>query len=365
MRIIEDVKLDFNDVLIIPQRATHDTEIKSREEISLERTFSFPYSKNSWTGVPIIASNMDTVGTFGAAEILSKYKMLTSIHKFYGSADWEEAVKSTWYSPEYVIPTFGIKDTDYDKLLGVHAIHKANSKLQKWVCIDVPNGYTQPFIDFIIKVRSQYPDLRIIAGNVCTPNMAEQVIQAGADIVKVGIGGGQQCRTRVVTGIGYPQLSSNMECADAVKGLGGWIISDGGCSNSGDVAKALASSDGFVMLGSMLAAHQENTDKENLVENYSGEYVDSISVKVYGMSSNTAMEKHYGGKATYKASEGATSLIEYRGKIEDTINEILGGLRSTLTYVGATRLKHLNKRATFIKVNRTHNDAYAHLKIGN
>jgi GMP reductase len=360
LRIIEEIKLDYSDVLIVPQRADIKASVKSRSEVSLEREFKFLYSRKTWKGIPIIAANMDTVGTFTAAQVLSENKMLTCIHKFYSIPQWEETIQDEWYDPAFVIPTFGIRDDDFEKMNAVYNTHKMLNKPQEWLCLDVPNGYTETFVDVVKKCRALYPELTIIAGNVATPNMAEQLVIAGADLVKVGIGPGGQCRTRVVTGVGYPQLSANMECSDAVKGLGGWIVADGGCSNSGDIAKALASSDGFVMIGSMLSAHTENTSIDNLVSRN-----DKMYAIVYGMSSETAMKTHYGEVAKYKSSEGATTEVPYRGKLQDTLDQIFGGLRSTLTYIGTTNLKHLNKRTTFIRVNQLHSGSYDKYKVGN
>ena len=357
MRIVEDVKLDYSDVLIMPQRADRRTSVTSRSEVNLEREFKFVHSGKTWKGVPIIGANMDTVGTFTASQVLSKNKMLTCIHKFYSTEKWEEIIQEEWYDPAFVVPTFGIRDDDLDKMNAVYHTHKLLNKPQEWLCLDVPNGYTETFVDVVHRCRDMYPELTIIAGNVATPNMAEQLVIAGADVVKVGIGQGAGCATRTVTGVGYPMLSGNIECSDSVKGLGGWIVADGGCSSSGDVAKALASSDGFVMLGSMLSGHTENTDE--IIEENGKKFA-----LFYGMSSETAMKKHYGIVANYKSSEGSTNKVPFKGDIQNTINQILGGIRSTMTYIGATNLKHLNKRTTMIRVNRVHDNTLINYRVG-
>ncbi len=386
MLIIEDTKLDYSDVLIVPQRADKSTSITSRRDVNITREFTFPHAKVNWKGVPIISANMDTVSTFNASYVMAERMMLTAIHKFYTVDDWKVSLKLPTHNPTYIIPTFGIREEDKQKMKDVFQAHRECGKEQMWLCLDVPNGYTETFLDAIKEARTLFPKLIIIAGNVATPNMAEAIIMAGADIVKVGIGPGNNCETRKVTGIGYPMLSCNIECSNAVKGLGGWIIADGGCSTSGDIVKALASSDGFVMVGSMLGAHDENTSFENIVweetkaftgnSNASDVYKvitgntssdTTIKVpkfaKVYGMSSTTAMEKHYGEIPKYKTSEGSTSLVPYRGPLVNTLDQITGGLNSALTYVGATQLKHLNKRTTFIKVNRQHGGTYEQFKV--
>jgi len=219
------------------------------------------------------------------------------------------------------------------------------------VCIDVANGYTQAFVDFVKKFRDKYPSVTLIAGNVVTPEMTEELILSGVDIVKVGIGPGSVCTTRKMTGIGYPQLSAVIECADAAHGLQGHIIADGGCTVPGDVVKAFAAGADFVMLGGMLAGHKEG-----------GASVFGTN-RFYGMSSDTAMDLHNGGVANYRASEGKTVEIPYRGEVSRTLQEILGGLRSACTYVGASELKHLSKRTTFVRVTQQLNNSLSAYEI--
>lgn len=344
MRIEYDIKLGFKDVMIRPKRST----LKSRSEVSLDREFKFLHSPLSWTGIPIMAANMDTVGTFEMARALSEKKLFTAIHKHYSIADWNVFASNLPEGIEnYIAVSTGISKKDSEHLA---AIFKFNPYL-KFICIDVANGYSEYFADFVKQTRQQYPDKVIIAGNVVTGEMVEELLLSGADIVKVGIGPGSVCTTRVKTGVGYPQLSAIIECADAAHGLGGQIISDGGCTIPGDIAKAFGAGADFVMLGGMLAGHTES----------GGEIIEKNGVpyrKFYGMSSATAMEKHVGGVADYRASEGKTVEVPYRGDVENTLQDILGGLRSTCTYVGAQRLKELTKRTTFIRVNEQENRVY-------
>ncbi|WMI64650.1 GMP reductase [Aestuariibaculum sp. YM273] len=344
MRIEYDIKLGFKDVMIRPKRST----LKSRSEVSLEREFKFLHSPLEWTGIPIMAANMDTVGTFEMAKALSEKQLFTAIHKHYSISDWNVFSSN---SPEnienYIAVSTGISQQDSEKLA---SIFKFNPYL-KFICIDVANGYSEHFAEFVKKTREQYPDKVIIAGNVVTGEMVEELLLSGADIVKVGIGPGSVCTTRIKTGVGYPQLSAIIECADAAHGLGGQIISDGGCTIPGDIAKAFGAGADFVMLGGMLAGHTESGGE--LIEKNGKPYR-----KFYGMSSSTAMEKHVGGVAEYRASEGKTVEVPYRGDVENTVQDILGGLRSTCTYVGAQRLKELTKRTTFIRVNEQENRVY-------
>ncbi|PLX91972.1 MAG: GMP reductase [Desulfuromonas sp.] len=345
MRIETDLKLGFKDVLIRPKRST----LKSRAQVNLDRTYTFLHSGKQWTGVPVIAANMDTVGTFQLAEVLAEHKMLTAIHKHYSVDEWNAFLKGKdddIYSR--IMVSTGTSQEDFGKL---KSIFTSNPKLE-FICIDVANGYAEAFVEFVRRVRDNHPEKTIVAGNVVTGEMVEELLISGADIVKVGIGPGSVCTTRVKTGVGYPQLSAVIECADAGHGLGGRIISDGGCICAGDIAKAFGGGADFVMLGGMLAGHDESGGE--LVERNGQQYK-----KFYGMSSATAMEKHAGGVAEYRASEGKTVEVPYRGAVSETVKDILGGVRSACTYVGASALKELTKRTTFIRVQEQENRTYS------
>ena len=344
MRIEYEIKLGFKDVMIRPKRST----LKSRSEVNLERDFKFMHSSHTWEGIPIIAANMDTVGTYEMALALSQKKLITAVHKHYTINDWNVFLANAPSGIEdFIAISTGISRHDSEKLA---SIIEFNPQL-KFICIDVANGYSEHFANFVQNTREKYPDKVIIAGNVVTGEMVEELLLSGADIVKVGIGPGSVCTTRLKTGVGYPQLSAIIECADAAHGLGGQIISDGGCATPGDVAKAFGAGADFVMLGGMFAGHDESGGE--VIERNGKPYR-----KFYGMSSATAMEKHIGAVAEYRASEGKTVEIAYRGKVETTLQDILGGLRSTCTYVGAQRLKELTKRTTFIRVAEQENQVY-------
>jgi GMP reductase len=333
MRIETERKLDFDDVLIRPKRS----RLKSRGDVDVSRTFKLPHAGIEMTGVPIIAANMDTVGTIKMAAALAEHDIFTALHKHYPLDEMQKAHISGAFS----FVTFGIDDINkIDNVLNTLQSNSINK-----ICLDVANGYTESFVDFIRDVRRHHPGKVIMAGNVATPDMTEALILAGADIVKVGIGPGSACMTRAMTGIGYPQLSAVIECADAAHGLGGLICADGGCRMPGDVAKAFAAGADFVMLGGMLAGHTECMSEEQLAGIKKS--ADGL-VEYYGMSSKVAMDKYAGGVAPHRASEGRVVKVEYKGDVKDTVQEILGGLRSACTYVGASKLKELTKRATFV-----------------
>mgnify|MGYP001566774938 CR=1 FL=1 len=374
MRIEEDIKLDYKDVLIRPKRST----LKSRGQVKLERKFKFrnykpdfpEYADIHYEGIPIMASNMDGVGTFEMADKLAEGEMFTCLVKTYSAEELIDYFGGPIERTECVAMSIGTGDSDYNKLLQVKK--EVEHKL-KYVCMDIANGYSDHFAAHVRKVRTEFPDLVIIAGNVVTREMTEELILAGADIVKVGIGPGSVCTTRIQTGVGYPQLSAVIECADAAHGLGGHIIADGGCTCPGDVAKAFAAGADFVMLGGMLAGHNEGGGEiiekfyeTNQLEDLHGERVIERKqfVQFYGMSSESANDKHFGGLKNYRSSEGRTVLVPYRGEVATTVQDILGGVRSTCTYAGAMKLKQLAKCTTFIRCTQTHNSVYESSTIG-
>ncbi len=339
MKLENDIKLDFSDVLIRPKRST----LESRNDVFLKREFKFPHSSQTWNGIPIIASNMDTVGTVNMYNKLNEYDMLTCFHKFLEVNEYPENNNNNY------IVSIGIRDYDYDKLVN---LYKANPEKCNIICVDIANGYISKLVEFCVKVRELIPDCILIAGNVVSREMVEELILNGkVDIVKVGIGSGSVCTTRLQTGVGMPQFSAVVECADAAHGCNGHIISDGGITCPGDAAKAFGAGADFIMLGSILAGHEESGGE---LEEINGE-----NFKVfYGMSSDTAMNKHYGGVNKYRSSEGKTVKVRYKGPVENTINDLLGGIRSTCTYVNAKKLKDLSKCCTFMRVNNQVNNIY-------
>jgi GMP reductase len=350
MRIEEDLKLDFSDVLIRPKRST----LNSRSGVDIVRSFKTHHAGKLLTTVPVMAANMDTVGTFGMARALGAFRCNTALHKHYSIAQMVTFFSETDPAVlEHVWISIGATERDLEKIDALHSAAAAagiRDRVPDKICIDVANGYQEAFVEFVARFRDRFPTNVIMAGNVVTGDLTEQLILSGADVVKVGIGPGSVCTTRKMTGVGYPQLSAVIECADAAHGLGGLICSDGGCTVPGDLAKAIGGGADYVMLGGMFAGHAE----------CEGEIIDGPPkrMKFYGMSSETAMEKWYGGVADYRASEGKTVEVPYRGPVEGTLRDILGGLRSAMTYIGAHSLKEVSKRTTFIRVGRQLNTVF-------
>jgi len=342
MRIEEDIKLDYADVLFRPKRST----LSSRKDVELKRTYKFKYSNHQWSGTPIIAANMDGVGELEIAKHLAKFEIMTCLTKQHGikSIKRNSSIKEIF---PYLALSTGTSDKDYKRL---NEILKEYSFFE-FICIDIANGYSDHFSKFVRSVREKYPTKTIIAGNVVTADMTQELVMSGADIVKVGIGPGSVCTTRIQTGVGYPQLSAVIECADAAHGLGAHIIADGGCTCPGDVAKAFGGGADFVMLGGMFAGHEEGGGKK--IKRNGKQFIE-----FYGSSSDTALDKHYGGLSSYRSSEGKKVQLKFRGKIKDTVLNILGGVRSSCTYVGAPSLKQLSKCTTFIRVNQQYNDTF-------
>ena len=372
MRIENEILLDYSDVLIRPKRST----LGSRKEVNLEREFTFRnkltveqdvlYDDYDWKGVPIMASNMDGVGTFEMADKLAEGKIFTCLVKTYSADDLIEYFnQGLTERSDFVAMSIGIQDADLNKF---EKVYKECKDTLTYVCIDVANGYSQRFVEFVSEFRFRFPNIILIAGNVVTADQTQELILNGADIVKVGIGPGSVCTTRIQTGVGYPQLSAVIECADAAHGLGGHIIADGGCTCPGDVAKAFAGGADFVMLGGMLAGHDQGGG-EVITKTYRTDELDANCtdyvheekhfVQFYGMSSDAANTKHFGGLKDYRSSEGREVLVPYRGDVAATVQDLLGGLRSTCTYAGALRLKHLMRCTTFVRCTQQFNGVYA------
>lgn len=350
MRIINEIKLDFDDVLIQPKRS----ETGSRADVNLYRTFKMLHNKKTLSGIPIIAANLDTVGTLAMAQTLNELGLYACLHKFYKPHEYVDYFKANPINRTFY--TMGISDSDFEKLKYI----KDEVYLDK-ICLDVANGYTKFFVDKVKKVRDMFPHATIMAGNVATPDMTQELIVNGADIVKIGIGPGAFCETRKVTGVGYPQLSAIIETMDVAHEMNSHICSDGGCRTSGDIAKAICAGSDFVMLGNMLSGHDECEGEwlyEQKLEHWNNGLIEprfintdkKRALRVYGMSSKEAMERHYGGVAEHRSPEGKCVEVPYKGPVKGTVNQILGGLRSTCSYVGTNDIKSLSKCTTFIRV---------------
>ncbi len=364
MRIYDDIQLDYCDVLLRPKRSA----LASRSEVIVEREYAFKWCPRTLKGTGVVAANMATTGTFEIAREMQKQHLMSALHKHYSLQDLLAFLKDNqkeFGNNDLLFVSSGVSDADYDKLQ-----HVMQSGLISNICVDVANGYSPYLINYIRKVRKAWPEALIMAGNVVTGDMCEDLILNGADIVKVGIGPGSVCTTRKLTGVGRPQFSTVIECADAAHGVGGMICADGGCTVPGDVCKSLCAGADFVMLGGMLAGHTESGGDMCTKSFQTGEVqmIDDKTCalrieekqykKFYGMSSEYAQDKHYGGMKKYRASEGKVVEIPFRGPIEHTLLAILGGIRSCMTYIGAKRLKDMPKCATFYRVNRQLNTIF-------
>ena len=344
MRINYDAKLNFEDVLLQPKRST----LSSRKDVDMTRNFTFRNSGKQMNFLPIFASNMDGVGTFSMAKVLQEYKMMTVITKTTGIDEWRKAVGGgvRLQSVSVCTGTNVMWDKDAQDWKTMQDVLKSFPDI-KMITVDVANAYHQNMVDFIKKVRDEYPTKIIVAGNVVTPEMTEELIINGADVVKIGIGPGSVCTTRTMTGVGVPQFSAILDCADAANGVDGHIMADGGCVHPGDIAKAFGGGAHMVMIGGMLAGHDES--EQDVVDG---------KVEFYGMSSDRAREKHGKRKDGYRGNEGRLISLPYRGPVQPTVEDILGGVRSACTYIGARRLKDMPKCASFVTTNNVINRVY-------
>jgi len=344
MRINTEPKLNFEDVLLQPKRST----LSSRRDVDMVRKFTFRNSGKVMNFTPIFASNMDGVGTFSMAKVLQEHKMMTVITKTTTLDQWKTAVGNgvRLQSVSVCTGTNRMFDSDAQDYKNMQEVLKSFPDI-KMITVDVANAYHQNMVGFIREIREAYPDKVIVAGNVVTPEMTEELIINGADVVKIGIGPGSVCTTRTMAGVGVPQFSAIVECSDAANGVGGHIMADGGCVYPGDIAKALGGGAHMVMIGGMLAGHDES--EQQVVNN---------KIEFYGMSSDKAREIHGKRKDGYRANEGKLISLPYRGPVVNTLEDILGGVRSACTYIGARRLKDMPKCASFVTTNNVINRTY-------
>ena len=361
MRIIEEEQLDFDDVLIMPRRSS----LNSRSEVNIIKNFDYDKQSDGCceriSGIPVCCANMATIATLNMAKIFAKNGFFCALEKHYDAKQInelyidlvEDAVHSGLPAHEYtqrIFPSIGVKESlaNISTLkfytFGDEHIHGIN--------IDVPNGYVPQLIDRVKAVRDIFPSAFIIAGNVVTPDICQDLINAGANGVKVGIGSGGMCITRLKTGVGRPQFSTIVECADACHQMGAFCISDGGCSKPGDICKAICAGADMVMCGSIFAGAAETNSERKTIDG-------KTYCSFYGMSSKLAQEKHFGGMAKYRASEGREKWIPYTGPLQNTIDDICGSLRSCGTYIGARKIKNFSRQTAFYKVRHQLNTAYA------
>jgi GMP reductase len=357
-KIINETKLDFDDVLIVPQRST----LSSRSEIKLERTFYFYHSPRIWNGIPIICANMSFC-SFNMAKALAKHKMIACLHKYHSVDNLINYFTNNPENIDYTFISIGYKKSDLNHLLEL----KEKLNKQPNICIDVPNGHMDVFVKYCKKVRENFPDSIIIAGNVTnTSSTQELLIYGGVDIVKCGIGGGSACTTRFLTGCGLPQLSCCLENAYVAHGLQngnkklGLVCSDGGHKSVGDVCKALCAGSDFVMLGGFFAGAEECDGEWELGGSYSNVIGSNEKTKgkftYHGMSTHMAQEKFEDSQKSYRASEGTTITVSYKGSIDKVVQELLGGIRSCCCYIGSDSIKHMSRCGQFCIVNQIHSN---------
>ena len=344
MRIKQEIKLNYEDVLLQPKRST----LTSRADVKMTRTFNFINSGKQLEFCPIFASNMDGVGTFSMAKVLQDYKMMTVITKSTSVDTWRKAIGTgvRLQSVSVCTGTNIMWDPDAPDYKTMKQVLTSFPDV-KFITIDVANAYHQHFVDFVKRIRDEYPEKIIIAGNVVSPEMTEELIINGADVVKIGIGPGSVCTTRTMAGVGIPQFSAIVECSDAANGVDGHIMADGGCVHPGDIAKALGGGAHMVMIGGMLAGHDES--EQEIVNG---------NIEFYGMSSDRAREVHGKRKDGYRGNEGRLISLPHRGPVAPTLEDILGGVRSACTYIGARRLKDMAKCASFVTTNNVINRVY-------
>ena len=338
-------KIDFKDVLIVPNKTT----IKSRKEVSLQREFTFK-NNTKWKGVPIISSNMDTVSDVKTFDILRQHDYITCFPKHYNKKWTLDFPKHLELVDNYML-TCGTGDSNnliaLVKKLYTFGIHP------RFICVDVANGYMKQLEDTCVQIKSFFPECILVAGNVVTPDSVYELMsQCGVDIVKIGIGSGAVCTTRLKAGVGYPQLSAMLECKSAAELGGGYLISDGGIVYPCDIAKAFAAGSDFVMCGSILAGHDESPGELVIAE-------DGQKYKTYyGMASETAVKKYNEGKMGYRTAEGKKVLIKLKGPLDTTIEDINGSLRSACSYTDSRNLEEFYNKSKFIEVNTTHNKIF-------
>ncbi len=361
MQIINETQYDFNDVLIKPKRS----ELTSRKDVNLVREFKGRWNKKiKFSTIPLILSNMDSITSTEMCRKMLENNCMVAHNKFITYEEWEELLEENLFKTSLkecrLAYTIGIRKNENGKYVELEQFRKLKNKypdIFKHLIVDVPNGYTETFADFVEMVRKEFKDLFITAGNVCDAPTCQELLNAGCDVIKGGIGSGNCCQTRTKAGVGRPQLSTNIECGDICHQMGGYYISDGGCSIPADVCKALVGNSDIVMLGSYFAGATE-CEGEVVTKfiqpdfNYDGTpIIKEVKYKrFWGMSSKHAMEKHYGKMEKYRASEGREILAPCKGSVQDIINDLLGSIRSMMTYIGAKEIKDVSKRGTFYLV---------------
>ena len=375
MQIINETQLDFSDVLIKPRRSSID----SRSKVDITREYKFKWCPYVIKGTGIMQANMGTIGNFEVSRKMLDKGLFACLHKHHNIdiliKFYKELIKrgdDTW---RRCLLGIGLRDNGIDKLRQINK----ELGIQVGIKFDVPNGYIPQVKDKVIELRKEFPEMFIMVGNVVTGDITEDLILSGADCVAVGIGGGSACRTREKTGCGRPQLSTVIECADAAHQVGGMICSDGGITCPGDICKAFGGGADFIMIGGLFAGTDEAEGEIITKWISTGEY-DRVSYdsgyifkphfeekkfkQFYGMSSTLAQEKFQGGMKNYRASEGVVIEVPYSGSMDSILEDMLGSIRSMMTYIGAKNLKNIPKQCVFYKVNNQRNHIFDSHMVG-
>lgn len=318
--------LTFDDVLLVPSRS----DVRSRRDPSLRTQLT----KKIEIDIPIISANMDTITEESMALAMHALGGVGILHRFMSIENQTAMVRSLKNAGLSIIgASIGVSDDFKDR---AKALVNNGCNL---LTLDIAHGHSIQMIETLQWVKDQYPEVEVIAGNMATPEAAEDLIAAGADAIKVGIGPGSMCTTRIITGCGIPQLTAIALCAEVARTQGVPVIADGGIRTSGDIVKAFAAGASAVMLGSMLSGTIETPGE---IKNGKKQY--------RGMASKSAQVSWRGGVPEGMAPEGESTQVSVKGHVKDVILEITGGIRSGMSYLNATGLEEIQEKARFIEM---------------
>ncbi len=332
--------LTYDDVLLLP---LFSSVTPSKTDVSASMT------KETQLDIPIVASPMDTVCEAPLAIAIGKLGGYGIIHRNFGIEDQVAEVKLVLKAGVRVGAAVGVGADFADRVAALVAGGVPE------ICIDSAHGHTKHVIDAVKFIKEKYPKIEVISGNVATYEGAKALFEAGSAAVKVGMGPGSICTTRIMSGMGVPQLSAVVECVRAAQECGGYIIADGGIRTSGDIVKALAAGASTVMLGSLLAGTDEAPGEmievgDKLYKSYRG--MGSIAAMKKGSAARYG-QKYEAGKSKQLVPEGVEGLVPHRGPLAEHLHQLIGGLRAGMGYLGARTIPELQEKAQFIKISRT------------
>ena len=318
--------LTFDDVLIIPSKS----EVRSRRDPKLTSQLT----KTKSIETPILSANMDTITEYDMAFAMHQMGAIGILHRFVTIQEQAQFVAQLkTQGVNHIAASIGVND-DYQER--AKALIQAGANI---ITIDIAHGHSVLMMDVMKWMKDKFPTVDLIAGNVATPDAVVDLIEAGADAIKVGIGPGSMCTTRIITGAGVPQLTAIAMCAQAAAPYQVPVIADGGIKTSGDIVKAFAAGASTVMLGSMLSGTIETPGE---IKHGRKQY--------RGMASRAAQESWRGGVPTGMAPEGESTYVSVKGHVKDVISELTGGIRSGMSYVNANQLSEIKDKARFIEM---------------